>query len=172
MNGYFQRAALAAGLVLAGAWPARAAPMIKDAFCKTPERAVHTCDLTGGKHVAICLGPKTASYVFGRPGKPPELVLQHPKAAARLVVHPGPYADDTHFIFANGRTAYLVSDYYYLGDPQGRESVVVVRAGKKTLATLPCKRSSIRHENGVDPSGVMELIPDIDAELMFGRLHD
>lgn len=151
---------------------AQAASPIKDAFCKAPERAIHTCDFAGGKHVAICLGPKSASYVFGRAGKAPELNLQSSKAPAWLVAHAGTGADDSHYIFRNGRTTYLVSDYYFFGDPKGRESAVVVRERKKTLATLPCKRSSIRHEDGGDPSGVLELISDTDAEAKFGPLHD
>lgn len=159
-------------LALAFASMSHAAPPIKDAFCKAPERAIHTCDLSGGRHVAICLGPNSASYVFGRTGKAPELTLQAPKTPAWLVAHAGTGADDSHYIFRNGRTAYLVSDYHYFDDPEGRESSVVVRDGKKTLATLPCKRSSIRHEDGVDPSDVLELISDTDAEAQFGPLHD
>lgn len=162
----------AAGVALACLPMAQAASPIKDAFCKAPERAIHACDLAGGKRVAICLGPKSASYVFGRPGKAPELTLQSSKAPAWLVAHAGTGADDSHYIFRNGRTTYLVSDYQYFGDPKGRESAVVVREGKKTLATLPCKRSSIRHEDGADPSVVLQLISDTDAEATFGPLHD
>lgn len=171
MNVPFPSAALSIGLLVASG-ASLAAPPTKAGMCTAPERAIHTCALQGGKQVAICLGPKTASYVFGKPGKPPELVLQSPKARGWLVAHGGTDADDMHYIFRTGRTTYLVSDYYVFGDPQGRESAVIVREAKKTLATLPCERLSIRHEDGVDPSTVLALISDTDAEALVGPLHD
>lgn len=137
-----------------------AAPKLTDGFCHAPERVVQSCDLASGKHVAVCVGPTTASYAFGRPGKVPELVLQSPKTPAYFVSHPGNGADDSHFVFRNGATSYLVSDYDYFGDPKGRESAVQVRQGGKTLATLTCTRKSIRHASGWTPGPALPPLPE------------